>query len=145
MAEDPDRPPSCAATDDLHALVVDDDTDLAGEIGEALEDSGIKVTVAGSFAGALDVLDSDPSVNVVISDYFLDAHRANGMQLIDCCRARFPDRPFRFGLMSGDRFALTDNLQDEAVLKVLKPLIPDNFAERIRALPAFSHRIEPRL
>jgi len=145
MAEDPDGHPLRAAPDDLHALVVDDDTDLAGEIGEALEDSGIRVTMAVSFAGALDILDNDPSVNVVLSDYFLDAHRANGMQLIDCCRARFPDRPFRFGLMSGDRFALTDNLQDEAVLKVLKPLIPENFADHIRALPAFSHRIEPRL
>jgi|GEM_PF-3205573 len=128
----------------LRALVVDDDTALCEEICEALTDANITAIPASSFAEALEILERDSAINVVISDYFINEERSNGMQLIDCCRTRFPGRFFRFGLMSGDRFVLMEHWSDTSVLKFLKPLVPPTFIAQIRLHQASTYQFELR-
>jgi len=128
----------------LCALVIDDETELSEEISEALEDSGIRAISTNSFSKALSILESDASINIVLSDYFLEEHRATGMQLIDCCRTMFPDRYFRFGLMSGDRFVLMEHWQDTEVLKLHKPLTPAILPAQTKPHPASSGQFKPR-
>jgi len=141
IANEEDRRPD---QETLCALVIDDETELSEEISEALEDSGIRAISTNSFSEALSILESDPSINIVLSDYFLEEHRATGMQLIDCCRTMFPDRYFRFGLMSGDRFVLMEHWQDTEVLKLHKPLIPQIFTAQIKLHHASSYQFKLR-
>ncbi len=119
------------------ALVLDDDPMIRSEIGEMLEDLDYRIRYCADFIGALEEMEFDASVSLVVADYHLlgDAeHTFNGMRFIDCCRMRYPERAIRYFLVSGDRAPLMHNADDtqvpmipkvEAIERLLAYLAPD--------------------
>jgi CheY-like chemotaxis protein len=72
----------------LVVLAVDDDSLVLMNIAAMLEDLGHRVIDVGSAAAALDIIDSDRHVDLVISDQAMPG--MTGVELFDAIRARRP-------------------------------------------------------
>ncbi len=105
------------------ALVLDDDAMIRSEIGEMLSEFNYRVRYCNDFISALQEMEFDDDVALVIADYHLlgDEKRTfNGMLFIDCCRMRYPHRNIQYFLMSGDREPLIQNKDDKEVPMISK-------------------------
>ncbi len=82
----------------MRVLVVDDDS-LAAEMTAAiLEDAGFEAIQAESGTAALEILSSDPGLDLVVSD--LNMPGIGGLECFQAMRSRGDQRPFI--LLSGD-------------------------------------------
>ncbi len=110
------------------AIVIDDDPDMADEVAEAVALPRGSIILADSLPAALQVIEENPTIELVITDYYLtqdqDRYR-NGEQLIDCLTCMYPDRHFEFVVISGDPYCFYNLREREMVTCQEKPLIPD--------------------
>ena len=116
------------------AIVVDDDREMAEEVREALILPQEAVLLAESLADAMTKIDDNPTIELIITDYYLAAdkgHRMNGEQLIDCVAYRHPQRNFEYIVMSGDPYCLHNLRERETVICHAKPLIPRILVETL--------------
>ena len=72
-------------------LVVDDNLDLAETLVAQLAHHGHAAVAAGSVRQALDLLDEDPTIGVVVSDVRMP--EVDGLDLRRVLRHRFPKMP----------------------------------------------------
>jgi PAS domain S-box-containing protein len=82
---------TAAAKRQLCILAVDDDNLVLANVTVMLEDLGHKVIAAGSGTRALEVIDSRPDIDLVVTDQAMPA--MTGLQLIEEIRARRPALP----------------------------------------------------
>ena len=76
---------------DRKILVVDDNCDLAETLVAQLLHHGHAAVAAGSVRQALDLLDDDPAIGVVVSDVRMP--EVDGMDFLRVLRHRFPKLP----------------------------------------------------
>jgi PAS domain S-box-containing protein len=78
-------------TPELSILLVDDDNLVLANVKAMLEDLGHKVIAVGSGSRALEIFDSTPAIDLVVTDQAMPA--MTGLQLIQHIRARRPAMP----------------------------------------------------
>ena len=96
-------------------LIVDDDVLVRNALCAMLEDLGHTVLVAASALQALQRLESEPSIEIVLTDYAMPI--VDGVELANRIRIRWPNLPVM--LMSGNLKPARSGLEDFAYL--LKP------------------------
>jgi signal transduction histidine kinase len=84
-------PARAANTRSLRVLVVDDDTFVGQSTAAMIEDLGHMAINVESAAGALEVMRSEPSIDIVITDYAMPGK--NGAELAADIRQSRPDLP----------------------------------------------------
>jgi len=89
-------------------LVVDDNVDFADSLVDLLEQSGHDARAVSTVRDALDVLDEDSSIGVVVTDVRMP--EVDGLDLRRVLRHRFPQLPVV--LMSGMPLDEDANLPD---------------------------------
>lgn len=99
----------------LMILVVDDDQFTAELTGLVLESSGYGVTVAGSGAGALEILASNPLLGLVVSDMHMP--QMDGGELFRQMRSRGFNQPFVLLTGQDAQQVKRDNPEMNAVLQ----------------------------
>jgi DNA-binding NtrC family response regulator len=72
-------------------LIVDDNLDLAESLVVQLEDSGRNALASGSVREALDALDDDPSIALVVTDIRMPG--VDGLDFRRVLKHRFPSLP----------------------------------------------------
>lgn len=121
--------------DQASVLVVDDDAVAGEELAEALELEGFACTAATTWDEALSILAATPTIEFVITDFYLrgdDMATANGLDLIDHIRAIHPTRKLDFVVISGDRDVLADCVVTGAGNFLAKPISPESISALIR-------------
>jgi CheY-like chemotaxis protein len=78
--------PSIAESSRARILVCDDDTDVRAFVGACLRDSGYVVWEAENPTLALEILEKEWPIDLLIADYVMP--EMNGLAVIDCARAR---------------------------------------------------------
>ena len=68
-----------------HVLIVDDEAGQRALLRSVLEEAGFRVDVAPDGPGAIDLLERDPSYDLVTLDYWMD--RMNGLRVLQHIRA----------------------------------------------------------
>jgi len=86
---DPSGAPTPTSLEGVRVLIVDDDPDAREVMTSALETSGATVTAAASADEALQALDDDASIDVLLSDIAMPGH--DGYELIRQLRSRSSD------------------------------------------------------
>lgn len=111
-------------------LLVDDDPAVREVTAATLQDFGYGVVEAGSGAAALDLLERQPPISLVIVDFAMPG--MNGAELARHVRNRLPGVPILFVTGYADRTALAD-LSEEHIIG--KPFLDDELASKVdRAL-----------
>ncbi|MFG1213663.1 response regulator [Xanthobacter flavus] len=82
-----------------HVLIVDDEPEYLDELVEALAFRGLSTRSVGRGADALDVLDHDPDIRVVLTDMRMPD--MDGVALVETMLGRFPNRDLHFLMMTG--------------------------------------------
>ena len=83
--------PDIEANGGMRILIVDDDRDVAATYRPLLEPAGYTVIAAHSVREALDLLDEQRDVRLVISDVRMPG--VDGLDLVRVLRHRFPELP----------------------------------------------------
>ena len=120
--------------DNLKVLLVDDDTTALEELTDVIELEGWTSETASSIETALEILEEDTSIQVVVTDvHFVDpsGKSANGIQFVSRAQARFPDRPLSYLVLSGDPQALQASVQVGAFNFLCKPFHADDLVDAI--------------
>ncbi|WP_424931002.1 response regulator [Amaricoccus macauensis] len=120
---------------ELKILLVDDDRTALEELGETVEIEGWTYVTANSIETALELLDADESIRVVVTDvHFVDdsGNAANGIQFVSRAQARFADRSLSYLVLSGDPDALQASVQVGAFNFLCKPFMSDDLITAIR-------------
>lgn len=73
------------------ALIVDDNVDFAETLALQLVHEGCPALAAGSVSEALDILDADPDIGVIVSDIRMP--EVDGLDFRRVLRHRFPQKP----------------------------------------------------
>ncbi len=81
-------PSTSAGPDRPAVLVIDDNRDVADALAAVLEIAGYKVTALASVRDALDTLDTDATIGIVISDVRMPD--LNGFDFLRVVKHRFP-------------------------------------------------------
>lgn len=116
-------------------LLVDDDAEALEELKEIVELEGWEAVTAGSVDDALELLEHDPEIAVVVSDFYFavdNSEGTNGAQFVSRAQARFAERNLAFIILSGDPSVLKTSLQVGAVRFLSKPLLVDDFVRAIK-------------
>ena len=124
-----------AAMSNLKLLLVDDDALALEELADIAEFEGWQSVTANCIETALDILDADQEIRVVVTDvHFLDplGQSANGIQFVSRAQARFPDRPLSYLVLSGDPDALKASVQVGAFNFLCKPFLADDLIAAIK-------------
>ncbi len=108
-------------------LLVDDDNDVREVTRSMLHDCGHRVVEAGSGGAALDMLERDPSIELLIVDFAMPG--MNGAELARRVQGKHPDLPVLFITGFADRSAL-GGISETQILR--KPFRPDEIANRVR-------------
>jgi len=108
-------------------LVVDDDSAVREVTAGMLSDLGFGVVEVGSGGAALEVLDNNPNIDLVLVDIAMPG--MNGLEVAREARARRPKLPVLFltGFADTDRFP---QLGDDSVVR--KPFRPHELATKVR-------------
>ncbi len=135
---EPARPASVSAMS-LHAriLVIDDDTGVRNFVVESLRDAGCHVTEAKHGTEGLEVLESDPTIEIVVVDYAMPS--LDGLGFIEAARKKRPDLPII--LMTG--FADAERLNEtrlKVIPTILKPFTLDVLMTTLRQAMAATAR-----
>ena len=109
-------------------LVVDDDSAVREVTAGILRDLGYQVLEAGSGGAALEMIQSDEHIAVVLLDFAMPG--MNGAELARELRNRRPKLPILYATGYADAAALTEATDDEIIHK---PFEEDELAEKIAA------------
>jgi CheY-like chemotaxis protein len=107
-------------------LVVEDDADVHAAVVETLESSGYRVLSARDGPEALELLDNDPSIDLMFSDLVMP-HGMSGLEVAEAAHRRRPD--LRVVLTSGYS---TEALGGELDFPLIKK--PYRLAELVRRI-----------
>jgi CheY-like chemotaxis protein len=107
-------------------LVVDDNEEFAADLVTLLEMRGFAARAKGDVRQALDLLDDDPSINVVVSDVRMPA--VDGLDFARVLRHRFPKLPVI--LMTGAPIS-KDDVLPRGVLILEKPFATTELVDAI--------------
>lgn len=124
-------------------LIVDDDDTAAAELAETLELEGFNCIAASSPEQALSLIGAFPTINVVITDFYLRGKATathNGVALIENIREGFPSRTFDFIVVSGDQDVLADCVITGAGQFLAKPIAPESICSMVRDASSQSPR-----
>jgi signal transduction histidine kinase/CheY-like chemotaxis protein len=114
-------------------LLVDDDSEVREVTASILRDLGHVVIEVGSGGGALDLLDQNPHIDLVILDIAMPG--MNGMEVARQVRIKSPTRPVIFVTGYADNFALGD-IDDTQIVR--KPFIGNELAHKVQTALANS-------
>ncbi len=103
------------APKDAMILVVDDDSAVREGTAGILQDLGYGILEAGSGGAALDALDRNGDVRLVLLDFAMPG--MNGAEVAREIRARRPDLPIIFATGYADAAALTEANEDHIIQK----------------------------
>jgi CheY-like chemotaxis protein/anti-sigma regulatory factor (Ser/Thr protein kinase) len=110
------------------ALLVDDDDAVREVTASMLRDLGYVVVEAGSGGAALDMIEREPKLDLILIDFAMPG--MNGAELARRVKARRPALPILFVTGFADRTALAD--VSEARI-IGKPFVADELAQKVRA------------
>ena len=108
-------------------LLVDDDSAVREVTAAILRDLGYVVIAVGSGGGALDLLDRNAQIELVILDFAMPG--MNGMEVARQMRAKVPSRPVLFVTGYADTSALGD-IDDKQIVR--KPFIGNELADKVQ-------------
>ena len=108
-------------------LLVDDDNEVREVTRAMLHDQGHRVLEAGSGGAALDILEREPGVELLILDFAMPG--MNGAEVARLAQAQWPHLPVLFVTGFVDRGALAGVDEDHIIAK---PFRPDELAEKVR-------------
>lgn len=118
----------------IKLLLVDDDGLALEELCEIFELEDWSSVTASSIEDAMDMLEADKDITVVVTDvHFVDplGRAANGIQFVSRAQARFPDRPLSYLVLSGDPDAQEASVQVGAYNFLNKPFLADELIEAV--------------
>ncbi|THD67086.1 response regulator, partial [Phenylobacterium sp.] len=118
-------PPSA----DLSVLLVDDDSAVREVTAGILHDLGYSVVEAGSGGAALDVLDRQSKIDLLLVDFAMPG--MNGAEVAREAHARRPDLPVLFVTGYADTDALA-SAGDDGILR--KPFVEEDLAAKLRSV-----------
>ena len=108
-------------------LLVDDDNEVREVTRAMLHDQGHRVLEAGSGGAALDILEREPGVELLILDFAMPG--MNGAEVARLAQAQRPHLPILFVTGFVDRGGLAGVDEDHIIAK---PFLPDELAEKVR-------------
>jgi signal transduction histidine kinase/CheY-like chemotaxis protein len=117
-------------------LLVDDDSAVREVTASILRELGYVILEVGSGGAALDLLDGDADVDLVVLDFAMPG--MNGMELARQVHSRFPTLPILFVTGYADKTAL-EEVDDLRIVK--KPFIGEELANKVHAALA---KVRPR-
>jgi signal transduction histidine kinase len=130
----PDRPEpiavrAVAATDigNTHILLVDDDNDVRDVTHAMLQDLGYTVSEAGSGGAALDLLEREPGIALLVVDFAMPG--MNGAEVARLAQARRPGLPVLFITGYAEHAPLA-GIAESSIIG--KPFVLDQLASRVR-------------
>jgi two-component system, cell cycle sensor histidine kinase and response regulator CckA len=111
-------------------LVVDDDRGVRRLTARMLRTEGYKVLEAESAGEALEVLESDPTIRLMVTDIVMP--EMDGLALADRALAKVPH--LRVVLMTGHAPELTAHLKlrDSPLPVLLKPFTAEQLVDKVR-------------
>lgn len=115
----------------MRILLVEDEFLIRLTLAEALTDAGYDVLEAESGDQALDVLEQDPSIRVLLTDIQLPG-QLNGLALARRARATRPALPVIY--MTGRPDTMADTTQGSRDAFIAKPYLPSQVAATVRRL-----------
>ena len=115
----------------VRILLVEDEFLIRLTLAEALTDAGYDVLEAESGDQALDVLEQDPSIRVLLTDIQLPG-QLNGLALASKARATRPALPVIY--MTGRPDTMADTTQGARDAFIAKPYLPSQVAATVRRL-----------
>jgi signal transduction histidine kinase len=125
-----DGPPAAEhAPKDLKVLLVDDDSAVREVTAGLLQDLGYRVVEAGSGGAALDMLDHQAEIDVLLVDFAMPG--MNGAEVAREVHARRPDLPILFVTGYADTEALAA-AGDDGILR--KPFVERDLAAKLRSV-----------
>jgi CheY-like chemotaxis protein len=114
-------------------LVVEDEALVRMLVVQTLEEAGFAVMEAAEAQGALEMLQSDRAIRLMITDVGLPG--LNGRRLADAARAQRPDMKVLFMTGYADS-TLLENVLPEGFGLITKPFDLEDLAARAQALLA---------
>jgi response regulator RpfG family c-di-GMP phosphodiesterase len=113
-------------------LLVDDDEPLLAAMSRLLRPDGLRVLIAPGGSRALEVLENDDSIGVIVSDYAMPG--MNGAELLRAVRLRWPDITRILATGNADLTAAAHTVNEGQVSRLMtKPCDPDQFREAVGA------------
>jgi PAS domain S-box-containing protein len=109
-------------------LLVDDDAGVREVAAFMLDELGYEVIEAGSGGAALDLLDREPQIDVLLADFAMPG--MNGAELAREARAKRPGLPVVFVTGYAD-FTVLRHVSHERIVQ--KPLAEEELASKLRA------------
>ena len=109
----------------LHILTVDDDSLVLANIAAMLEDLGHEVIAVGSGVRAIEMFDSTPDIDLLITDQAMPG--MNGLQVIEAIRARRPALP----VILATGYAELPKCVDASIGRLAKPFTQRALAEAL--------------
>jgi signal transduction histidine kinase len=122
-------PDPAAQAADLRVLVVDDDSAVREVTAGILGDLGYRVVEAGSGGAALDLLDREDRIDLMLVDFAMPG--MNGVEVAREARARRPDVPILFVTGYADTAAL-EGAGEDGILR--KPYVERDLAAKLKSL-----------
>jgi len=123
----PERAPVATSRTAIHVLLVDDDNSVREVTRALLHEFGYFVFEAGSGGAALDVLDREPKIDLIIVDFAMPG--MNGAELARLARAKRPGLPVLFITGFADGAAL-DGIGENSIVR--KPFGDSELADKVR-------------
>jgi len=114
---------------DLKVLLVDDDSDVRAVTAGILEDLGYRVVEAGSGNAALDLIERQAEIDLLLVDFAMPG--MNGAEVARQVRARRPGLPILFVTGYADTEALP-TAGDDDILR--KPFVEKDLAAKLRSV-----------
>jgi CheY-like chemotaxis protein len=113
--------------------LVEDDPAVLNATRMLFTSQGYQVTAALSMAEALKQATGEPDIDLLVTDYHLQAGET-GTQVIACLRAAL-DRPLKAVLMTGDTSSEMDKLPPDPLLRtVSKPVHAEELLSLLQTL-----------
>jgi CheY-like chemotaxis protein len=128
VAPAPAPEPASARPKDVHVLLVDDDSAVREVTAGILHDLGYGVIEAGSGGAALDLLDRETEIDLLLVDFAMPG--MNGAEVAREVHARRPGLPILFVTGYADTDALAA-AGDDGILR--KPFVEKDLAAKLRS------------
>ncbi|MEM9269824.1 MAG: ATP-binding protein, partial [Pseudomonadota bacterium] len=122
--------PSDAVAPALHALVVDDEADVAEMLSDMLDSLGVRSTIAHSAEDAVAALTEGLAPNLVLSDFVMPGLGGEG--LLRAIRRDWPQLSKRVAFVTGD--SLSSDAQELGLPVLEKPVAPHDLRNLLRDL-----------
>ncbi len=115
----------------MRVLVVDDDPGVRKATSMFLRSEGYSVRVAGSKDEAVQLMTTDPGIDLLITDYHLEAGET-GVEVLAACRGLAGAGNLPAILLSGDTSSAVRAIGGDASLRVAsKPIDPDQLMDLV--------------